>query len=182
LLKIRRAAAIFAKGMAIMSSTTSPHRLFGRIWALPWKSKLAVVIGAPVGAFYIGALALNAFNYSDGYRTGVVSKLSSKGFACWTTEGQLAQMNFSRSSDLRAPKNAPVDNTFYFSVPDADIRKQLENIEPGSAVSLEYRQKLFALDWPLPFLCKRRTQYEIVGVKAAANPPGGAEPMAPLRP
>ncbi|HEY8162311.1 MAG TPA: hypothetical protein VIF34_08605 [Methylocystis sp.] len=93
---------------------------------------------------------MNLFNYSVGVRTGVIGKISRKGVACWTTEGQLALPNFARSGSLRGAGQG-VDNTFYFSVPDADVRKQLEAIPDGSPVTLEYRQKLFALDWPLPF-------------------------------
>jgi hypothetical protein len=105
--------------------------------------------------FFILVALLNLFNYSVGVRTGVIGKLSRKGVACWTTEGQLALPNFARSGSLRGAGQG-VDNTFYFSVPDADVRKQLEAIPDGSPVTLEYRQKLFALDWPLPFFCKRR--------------------------
>ena len=113
------------------------------------------------------------FNYSVGERMGVVSKLSAKGVACWTTEGELAQLNFSKTSALRS-KDAWIDNTFYFSVPDPDVRKQLEAVPPGRAVALRYNQKLFALDLPIPLMCRRRTQFEIVGVRLAlANQPEG---------
>jgi hypothetical protein len=71
--------------------------------------------------FFILVALLNLFNYSVGVRTGVIGKLSRKGVACWTTEEQLALPNFARSGSLRGAGQG-VDNTFYFSVPDADVR------------------------------------------------------------
>ena len=150
-----------------MSSTsTKTPSLFDRFWAQSWKVKLISLLIVPVVLFYVGTLLLNLFNYSVGERTGVLSKISKKGVACWTTEGELAQPSFSKSSALRSG-GAPIDNTFYFSVPDPDVRKQLDAVPPGTALSLQYEQKLFALDLPLPLLCQRRTQFQITGVRLA---------------
>ena len=162
-----------------MVSTSSAHGLFGRFWALSWKLKLAAIVILAVVLLYVSTGLLNAFNYSIGTRTGILDKLSQKGIACWTMEGQLALPAFSRPGTLRS-RDESVDNTFYFSVPNQDVQKQIEAIPPGSPVTLEYHQKLFALDWPLPFLCVRRTQYEIVGVKPA--PAYQPELPTPARP
>ncbi len=162
-----------------MSSTSSARGLVGRFWALSWKLKLAAVFTVPIVLFLSLTALANAYNYSIGSRTGVMDKLSRKGLACWTTEGQLALPNFSQSGELRS-RNENIDNTFYFSVPDRDVQKQIEAVPPGSPVTLEYHQKLFALDWPIPFFCLRRTQYEIVGVKLAPSYP--ANTAAPVRP
>jgi hypothetical protein len=152
--------------MASPPSPSSPSSPLDQFKALPWKFKLALGLALPI-VFLLGLTALlNAFNYSVGMRTGTLDKLSRKGIACWTTEGQLALPAFSKSGNVRSGSEN-IDNTFYFSVPDPDVRKQIEAIPPGSSVTLEYHQKLFTLDWPLPFLCVRRTQYEIVGVKPA---------------
>ena len=75
-------------------------------------------------------MLLSLFNYSVGERTGVLSKISTKGVACWTMEGELAQPSFSKSSALRSG-NAPIDNTFYFSVPNPDVREQLDGRPAG---------------------------------------------------
>ena len=107
-----------------------PHEdpsLFGRFRALSWKLKLLSLAVVPVVLFYAGALLLSLFNYAVGERTGVLSKISKKGVACWTTEGELAQPSFSKSGALRSG-NAPIDNTFYFSVPNPDVRKQLDAV------------------------------------------------------
>ncbi len=159
--------------MEVMSSTASLAGVFRRLWALNWPLKLLVLAIAPITLLLVGLLLLDMFNYSVGERWGVVSKLSTKGVACWTMEGELAQPNFSKTSALRS-RDAAIDNTFYFSVPDPDVRKQLEAVPPGSAVTLQYTQKLFALDLPIPLMCRRRTQFEIVGVRLAlANQPEG---------
>ncbi len=159
--------------MEVMSSTASQTGVLRRFWALNWPLKLLVLAIVPITLVVAGLLLLDMFNYSVGERMGVVSKLSAKGVACWTTEGELAQLNFSKTSALRS-KDARIDNTFYFSVPDPDVRKQLEAVPPGSAVALRYNQKLFALDLPIPLMCRRRTQFEIVGVRLAlANQPEG---------
>jgi len=163
-----------------MSSTPQAMGLVNRLTSLPLKYRIPLLLGAFVLLFFIATALLNLFNYSVGVRTGVIGKLSRKGIACWTTEGQLALPNFARSGSLRG-SGPTVDNTFYFSVPDPDIRKQLEAIPDGSPVALEYHQKLFALDWPIPLLCRRRTEYEIVGVRLAPSfPPTGAP--APSQP
>ncbi len=157
-----------------MTSTSYRRGVTGWFRSLPLTLKLATVLVGVVIGFLIIVKLLSAFNYSIGARTGTLDKLSSKGIACWTTEGQLALPAFSRPGTLRS-REQTIDNTFYFSVPDADVRRQLEGVPPGSPVTLEYRQKLFALAWPIPFFCVRRTQYEIVGVKPApayqATPP-----------
>ncbi len=161
-----------------MTSTSHPPGIKGRFRSLPVTLKLVTVLAAVVIGFLVIVKLLSAFNYSTGTRTGTLDKLSSKGIACWTTEGQLALPAFSRPGTLRS-REQTIDNTFYFSVPEAEVRKQLESVPPGSAVTLEYHQKLFALAWPIPFFCVRRTQYEIVGVKPA---PAYQPPTTPMRP
>ena len=112
------------------STSTKTPSLLGRFWALSWKLKLLSLAVVPIVLLYAGALLLSLFNYAVGERTGVLSKISKKGVACWTTEGELAQPSFSRSGALGSG-NAPIDNTFYFSVPDPDVRKQLDAVPAG---------------------------------------------------
>jgi hypothetical protein len=143
-----------------------------------WR-KRALWLLAPLAAFGVAIWLLNSVNYSVGFRTGILNKVSSKGLLCWTTEGQLALANFSKSGDFRA-RDENLDNTFYFSVPSEEVQKRIEAIPPGSPVTLEYQQKLFSLAWPLPFLCIRRTQYEIIDIRPAPAYP--ADTSIPLRP
>jgi hypothetical protein len=139
---------------------------------LSWRIKASLAIGFLIIFFGALFLLLDLYNYSAGSRTGVISKLSTKGVACWTNEGQLALPNFTRGT-VRA--GATVENTFHFSVPDADVWRKLRDISPGTPVNLQYRQKLFPLALALPFLCVRRTEFEIVGADPALN-------FAPVQP
>ena len=156
-----------------MAATSSGRK--GLPWTVKFAGGLIVLLGLAIPLTRL----LSAYNYSIGTRTGVIDKLSTKGFLCWTNEGQLALPNFSKSGSLTQNKGS-LDNTFYFSVPEKEVEKQLEAIPPGSPVSVEYHQKMFALSLPLPFLCRRRTEYEIVGVKLApAFTPDGVLPGKP---
>ena len=156
-----------------MGSASSSRRGVGSIiFRLAAGLILAVVL-------FLGVTALlNIYNYADGTRTGLITKLATKGIWCWTTEGNLAQASFAKSGELHS-NNPGIDNTFYFSVPDHAIQKELQAIPPGSPVTVTYHQKLFALDLPIPFFCLRRTQYEIVGVTHA---PDYAPSQVPAKP
>jgi hypothetical protein len=162
-----------------MVATSSTQGPIGRFKALPGKLKLAAVFTFAVVLFLSLTALLNAFNYSVGTRTGVLNRLSNKGLMCWTMEGQLALPNFAKSGNVGS-RDETVDNTFYFSVPDRDVQKKIEAVPSGSRVTVEYHQKLFALDWPIPFFCVRKTQFEIVDVRLAPAQP--ADIQAPLRP
>jgi hypothetical protein len=158
--------------------SANPTMRKGGAWfsALPWKAKVPLLVALPITVFLIFVALLNLFNYSVGTRTGVISKLSTKGVACWTNEGQLALPNFTRGGPRSG--NVNVDNTFYFSVPDQEVWKQLQALPSGSPVTVDYREKLFSLAWPLPFFCLRKTDYEIVGVRPAP----AFEMQPPVRP
>lgn len=159
-----------------MSANPTETKRHGWFAALPWKAKISLILALPIIIFFVITALLNLFNYSAGTRTGVISKLSTKGVACWTNEGQLALPNFTRAGPRSRDVN--VDNTFYFSVPDQTVWKQLQAMQAGIPVTLEYRQKLFSLAWPLPFFCVRKTDYEIVG----ARPAPAYEMQPPVRP
>jgi hypothetical protein len=133
---------------------------------LSWRIKVSLSIGLFIVLSAASLLLLDLYNFSVGSRTGIISKLSTKGVACWTNEGQLALPNFTRGT---ARAGAVVENTFHFSVPDSDVWKKLQDIPPGTPVNLQYRQKLFPLALALPFLCVRRTDFEIVDAEPAPN-------------
>ncbi len=150
-----------AQGFIMLSSFSSRTKIFLGL--------LAFLV------LFVGSIRLlNMIDYSVGTRTGVIGKLSSKGLVCWTNEGQLALPNFTRGGS----RGGDIDNTFYFSVPDESVWKQLQAISPGSPVNLEYKQKLFPLAIALPFLCVRRSEYEVTGVRLAP----AYEPVPPVRP
>lgn len=162
-----------------LTPSQSPSSLLDKLRSASRLTKLALWLAVAFAVIVVGMALLNSVNYSVGFRTGILNKLSSKGLICWTTEGQLALANFSRSGDFRSAERN-LDNTFYFSVPDQEVQKRIEAIPPGSSVTLEYQQKLFSLALPLPFLCVRRTQYEVVDVRRAPAYPSDAP--TPIKP
>ena len=98
-----------------------------------------VIVGfAALAYLYFG-------DYSEGVRSGVVVKISKKGFIFKTYEGQLNLMTFgaSRSQNM-------VAETFEFSVPSHEqaIIKTLEDVSlSGERVSLYYVEKFAAFSW-----------------------------------
>jgi hypothetical protein len=117
---------------------------------------IIILVGfALMAYFYFG-------NYSEGVRSGVVVKVSKKGFMFKTYEGQLNLMTFgaSRSQNI-------VAETFDFSVPtnETEVIKTLEEVSlSGERVSLHYVEKLMTFPW------RGDTKYLIVKVERQPNP------------
>lgn len=144
------------------------------------KKILAGIIGVLV-VLVVGGFLVADYTYSEGMRQGTISKLSKKGVLCKTWEGELAMANFSRDGTLGSG-NRGTDNTFYFSVDDKETAQQLTDaMMRNSVVNLAYEQKLFALSWPVPGACQRRTEYEVHDVQVLGVAPQ-PNVMAPPRP
>jgi hypothetical protein len=94
----------------------------------------------------MGVLAFYYFGtYSEGVRSGVVVKISRKGYLFKTYEGQLNLMTFGavRSQNL-------VSESFEFSVASSqtDLIKQLEQASlSGERVSLHYKERFSVFPW-----------------------------------
>ena len=97
-----------------MSSTTKKPSSLGRFWALPWKMKLLSLLIVPIALFYLSPCRRASLTIRLASAPACSQRLSTKGVACWTMEGELAQPSFSKSGASRS-KDAPIDNTFYFS-------------------------------------------------------------------
>lgn len=97
---------------------------------------LTAAVGSALFAYY--------GNYSTGYRSGVVMKVSHKGMAFKTYEGQLD------IGGLEANKDGKMSSVFYFSVND-DQKQILEILEEVSLtkerVRLHYDEKFFVFPW-----------------------------------
>jgi hypothetical protein len=78
--------------------------------------------------------------YGDGYREGVLQKISRKGNLFKTYEGELIQLGFGQRN---ASFNAQY---FYFSVSDIKIADSLENCL-GKKVKVHYTQYRRSLPW-----------------------------------
>ena len=81
------------------------------------------------------------FTFSEGYRTGLIQKLSLRGNLFKTYEGELVLSSIVSSTNV-----ALASEKFYFSVPNDSIANVLQNFE-GKQVKLHYVQKNHSLCW-----------------------------------
>jgi len=81
------------------------------------------------------------YTYSDGYRSGLLQKLSHKGNLMKTYEGELVMSSISSTNNV-----ALASEKFYFSIANDSIAKSLMNLE-GKRVRLHYEQKNGKLPW-----------------------------------
>ncbi len=128
-----------------------------RLWTL---IILLILAGIAYTAFVLW------FPYSNGDRTGVVRKLSEKGIAFKTWEGELLLPGASISpSDPTQTSNQTLGGTIWlFSVEKGDdaVVKALKEAEAkGSRVTLHYKQFLKQFDW------RGETPYFITSVTEA---------------
>lgn len=89
-------------------------------------------------AFYLIGSNCDVIHYSDGYRDGLVQKLSHKGVLRKSWEGELALPGFN------ADKNN-ISNVWHFSIEDerTDIVEELKRIPGNKMVRLHYKELLY---------------------------------------
>lgn len=120
---------------------------------------LILAMAAGLAGFVLAVPACTGCNreYSDGDRTGVVLKLSHKGFAFKSWEGVLDMGGFHADKDDNGTTSM-VRNLWLFSVVDPDIVPQIqEAMKTGQRVTLHYTQWLIGPT-------RIDTDSEIVGV------------------
>jgi hypothetical protein len=78
--------------------------------------------------------------YSDGERTGLLTKLSRKGNVFKTHEGEILIGNFQQAPNVMVPEK------FYFSVKSKMLADTLMKLQ-GKIVSLKYQQYRKTLPW-----------------------------------
>ena len=81
------------------------------------------------------------YTYSDGYRSGLLQKLSNKGNIFKTYEGELVQRSIVSTGNIGI-----ASEKFYFSVASDSVAKYMQNFE-GKNVKLHYLQKNGTLPW-----------------------------------
>lgn len=101
-------------------------------------------------------------NYSTGVRSGVIIKVSEKGYIAKTYEGQLNIETFG------AIKNNPnqITNTWEFSIPKdrPDIYEKLQKVSlTGERVNVKYEEKYATLWW------RGETNYFVVDVERQSD-------------
>lgn len=82
-----------------------------------------------------------AFDYSKGYRAGLLQKFSEKGVLFKTYEGEMILSSVQSNTNV-----AIASEKFLFSVADKAVAKQLEQIQ-GKNVVVHYREKKGTLPW-----------------------------------
>jgi hypothetical protein len=81
------------------------------------------------------------FNYSDGYRAGLLQKFSHKGNIFKTYEGEMIL------SSVQSSKNVTLaSEKFFFSVCNKQIVRKLDSLQ-GDYIVVHYRQKNGTLPW-----------------------------------
>jgi hypothetical protein len=94
------------------------------------------------------------FTYSDGFRSGLLQKVSHKGNIFKTYEGELVQRSVVSTGGVGI-----ASEKFFFSVEEDSVAKKIQNFE-GRNVKLHYKQKNGALPW------RGDSEYIVDGVEA----------------
>lgn len=121
--------------------------------------KPIVLIGAGVLAlgliFVFGNVFIGGMTYSEGERSGAITKFSHKGLMLKTWEGEL---------NMGGMDQGGVAQTWQFSVVDPEMVEEVQKAQrKGGKWTLSYRQQLWSQSW------KGQTEYFIVGVEPAGN-------------
>jgi len=82
-----------------------------------------------------------AFDYSKGYRAGLLQKFSERGVVFKTYEGEMILSSVQSNTNV-----AIASEKFLFSVAGEDVAKQMEQIQ-GKQVVVHYREKKGTLPW-----------------------------------
>ena len=81
------------------------------------------------------------YTYSDGFRSGMLQKLSHKGNLMKTYEGELVLSSISSTNNI-----ALASEKFYFSIEIDSLAKRMMDYE-GKKVRVHYEQKKGTLSW-----------------------------------
>ncbi|MFK7900603.1 MAG: hypothetical protein AB8B61_07585 [Cyclobacteriaceae bacterium] len=97
---------------------------------------LILLLGLAIGYYFING------NYSEGYRTGTIMKVSKKGILFKTHEGQLNVGGFDNTA------NNEMSNVWAFSITDKGIMYQIEDaVDKAQRVKLQYKEKFITIPW-----------------------------------
>ncbi len=98
---------------------------------------LILLIGLAVGTYFVIG------NYSSGYRTGRIMKISKKGVMFKTYEGQLNVGGLDSGGD-----DGVATTVWEFSVTDEGVLKDIEEaVDNGRDVKLYYNEKFYQFDF-----------------------------------
>jgi hypothetical protein len=138
----------FNKNDKNMSYDNVGQSLKERIASWHLRRKLFWIVGILAFFFLIYSLVILYFPYSEGTRSGVMRKLSKKGYVFKTWEGELQMSGIPAPIDMSQLSTG--GNIWNFSVSGSqdEVIKSLQDAEAkGSRVTLHYIQHLRQLDW-----------------------------------
>jgi hypothetical protein len=116
---------------------------------------IVIVVGG--GLIYYG---ISAITYSEGARSGVLIKISKKGYLFKTYEGELALSGV--GGYIVQPGSQ--GNVWNFSVKNKETYQKMQEFE-GRSVSLKYKQKLRTFFW------QGETEYLVYDVEQVPDAP-----------
>ena len=102
-----------------------------------------------------------SFTYSEGYRAGLLQKISYKGNIFKTYEGEMILSSVQSNTNV-----AIASEKFFFSVIDKAVAIQLEKVQ-GESVVVHYVEKNGTLPW------KGESVYFVDSLKINASPAAG---------
>ncbi len=101
------------------------------------------------------------FTYSEGYRAGLLQKISYKGNIFKTYEGEMILSSVQSNTNV-----AIASEKFFFSVTDKAVALQLEKVQ-GESVVVHYTEKNGTLPW------KGESTYFVDSLKVNPSPAAG---------
>ncbi len=104
-----------------------------------------------------------SFTYSEGYRAGLLQKISYKGNIFKTYEGEMILSSIQSNANV-----AIASEKFFFSVTDKAVAIQLEKVQ-GESVVVHYVEKNGTLPW------KGESVYFVDSLKINTSPAVGHE-------
>ena len=132
------------------TTMTSNSRPKARRWIL---MTLLLLLGLPMLGFAAWTwISLNV-SYSNGERVGYVQKISKKGWACKTWEGELSMISIPGS----------VPQLFAFTVRDEAVARNLLDAA-GKRVAITYDQHRF-----VPSECFGETEYFVTAIRVVGQ-------------
>lgn len=84
---------------------------------------------------------ISGMTYSEGTRSGVLTKISKRGYLFKTYEGELNVGGLNQGDGTIMPLSI-----FYFSVPDEEVYKAIEDAQ-GKKVVLHYKEVIHSFFW-----------------------------------
>ena len=139
-----------------MKANSASKDIESSVWSGIWrkiKKILLFIVAIAIIGTGIFTYWKYFFTYSDGYRAGLLQKVSHKGIIFKTYEGEMIMSSVTSTNNV-----ALASEKFYFSVTNKNLAQQLDMLQ-GQYVIVHYRQKNGAVFW------RGDSEYLVDGIK-----------------